>query len=87
MTIKKTKTLIHYFVRYTVIINKNKTATRNAKDIMLGLRKRRVFAAHSNVLSLLSLQEGKQTSAVLTASHWSGGCTVGISAEQFSMSG
>lgn len=86
MRIKQTRTLIHYFVRYS-IINRKKTATEGDTGIMLGLRRRRVFAAHSNVLSLLSLQEGKKTSATVTASDWSGGCRAGISTERLNLSG
>ena len=81
MRVKQTRAVINYFVRYPVITGKNKTATEGDTGVMLVLRKRRVFTAHSSVLLLLSLQGGRQTPATLTASRSSGGCRAGISAE------
>lgn len=56
MGVKQTRAVIYYFVRYSVIMDKNKTATVGETGVMLGHRKRRVFTAHSSVFSLLSLQ-------------------------------
>lgn len=81
MRVKQTRAVIYYFVRYPVIMGKNKTATEGDTGVMVGLRKTRVFTAHLSVLSLLSLQGGRQTPATLTASRSSGGCRAGILAE------
>lgn len=81
MRVKQTRAVIYYFVRYPMIMGKNKTATEGDTGVTLGLKKRRVFTALSSVLSLLSLQGGRQTPATLTASCSSGGCRTGTSAE------
>lgn len=56
MGVKQTRAVIYYFVRYSVIMGKTKTATEGDTGVMLGHRKRRVFTAHSSVFSLLSIQ-------------------------------
>lgn len=87
MTVGQRRAVIYCFVRYAVIMSENKTTTERDTGIMLGLRKRRVFAAHSSVFSLLYLQGGRQTPATLTASCSSAGCRAGVSAEQWSLPG
>lgn len=62
-------------------MGRNQMATVCDTGIMVGLRQRSLFIAHSSVLSLLSLQGGKQKPATPTAGHSSGGGRAGISAE------
>lgn len=87
MRVWQRRAVIHCFVRYPVIMGKNKSAMEGDTGIMLELKKRRLFTAHSSVFSLLSLQGGSQTPASLTASCSSGGCRAGISAEGSSLPG